>query len=216
MLSRVVKDSEDAKPVAFRMGVRAPRPRSHKETLTETEELRLQIAELRQAADQNLIDAHEQGRREGEAAARQAMAAAMEVEVAKLAETVAAIAGLRSETIQRAESDVVRLALAISRRVLHIESTLNPKLLQQLIEAALEKLQGQEVYRVRVHPDQEKVMKECLNKFGRGQTVTVVPDPTQLEGGAIFETSRGLLDASMDTQLDEIERRLLDQAEARS
>ncbi|HUA64076.1 MAG TPA: FliH/SctL family protein [Verrucomicrobiae bacterium] len=216
MLSRVVKDSDDAKPVAFRVGVHAPRPRTRKDSLTEAEDLRLQVAELKQAAEQSVIEAREQGRREGETAARQAMAAQMEVEVGKLAETVAAIASLRSETIQRAESDVVRLAVAITRRVLHMESAVNSKLLQQLIEAALEKLQGQEVYRVRVHPDQEKVMKDCLNKFGRGQIVTVVPDPTQPEGGAIFETSRGLLDASMDTQIEEIERRLLDQTEARS
>ena len=72
------------------------------------------------------------------------------------------------------------------------------------------------MYRVRVHPDLEKVMKECLDQFGRGQTVTIVPDPTQPLGGAVFETNRGLLDTSLETQIDEIERQLIDLAEARS
>ena len=119
-------------------------------------------------------------------------------------------------TIHRAESDVVRMALAITRRVLHIELGLNSRLLRELIEAALDKLQGQEVYRVRVHPDLEKTMKECLEEFGRGQTVTIVSDPSQPEGGAVFETNRGLLDASLETQIDEIERQLMDLTEARS
>jgi flagellar biosynthesis/type III secretory pathway protein FliH len=59
-------------------------------------------------------------------------------------------------------------------------------------------------------------MKRCLEETARGQVVTVVPDPTQAEGGAVFETNRGLLDASLDTQLDEIERILADQLEAQS
>ncbi len=217
MLSRVVKDSTDAKPVPFRVGSGTPKPRAPRgQKLSELDELRMQIAELKQAAEHQARLALEQGRREGEAAAREAMRAQMDIEIRKIAATVAAIASLRPEIVQRAEADMVRLAMAITRRVLHIEVGLNSRLLLELIEAALDKLQGQEVYRVRIHPDQEKLMKECLQEYGRAQTVTVVPDPTQPEGGAVFETARGLLDASLETQIDEIERRLIDQTEARS
>jgi len=218
MLSRVVKSSAaEAKPVAFRVDVPVPKPGVRRpEKRSEADELRMQIAELKKQAEQQVRQALEQGRREGESAARQAMDAELKTRIARVAEAVAEISGLRSETIHRAEADTVRLALAITRRVLHQESSINSSILGNLIQAALEKLQGQEVYRVRVHPDQEQVMKECLEKAGRGQTVTVVPDPTQSEGGAVFETNRGLLDASLDTQLDEIERLLADLTEARS
>ena len=218
MLSKVVKSSAvEAKPVAFRLDAVGPRPKTARaEKLSETDRLRLEIAELKQAMEARAQQALEQGRHEGSAAARQELEAEFQAKTAKMAETVAEIAGLRSATIHRAESDVVRMALAITRRVLHIELGLNSRLLRELIEAALDKLQGQEVYRVRVHPDLEKTMKECLEEFGRGQTVTIVSDPSQPEGGAVFETNRGLLDASLETQIDEIERQLMDLTEARS
>jgi flagellar biosynthesis/type III secretory pathway protein FliH len=43
----------------------------------------------------------------------------------------------------------------------------------------------------------------------------VISDPVQREGGAVFEIGRGSLDASVETQLAEIERGLIDKLEAR-
>jgi flagellar assembly protein FliH len=98
---------------------------------------------------------------------------------------------------------------------LHRELSIDGSALEALIKAALEKLQSQEAYRVRVHPDQEKVVRACLDRTGRGQAIAVVGDPMQPQGGAVFEISRGSLDASVETQLAEIERGLIDQLEAR-
>jgi len=213
-------DAVEAKPVAWRRGMGMPKsgPLRKGQTgpLSETAQLRLQIAELQQAADLQAREAYESGVRAGDAAARQELQTNVQATLERLAGAVAEIAGTRSDTIHRAEADAVRLTLAIARRILHRETSLNPKVLEDLIKAALDKLQGQEVYRVRVHPDQVEIMKSCLEESGRSQTVTVVPDPTQSEGGAVFETGRGLLDASLDTQLDEIDRILSDQLEARS
>ena len=118
------------------------------------------------------------------------------------------MAATRAETIRRAEADTVRLSIEIARRVLHRELSVDGSALEALIKAALEKLQAQEVYRVRVHPDQEKLVRACLDQTGRGQAIEVVGDPVQPRGGAVFEISRGALDASVETQLAEIERGL--------
>jgi flagellar assembly protein FliH len=134
----------------------------------------------------------------------------------RLGDTIAELAVTRSETIRRAEADTVRLALEIARRVLHRELSMDASALEALLHAAIEKLQNQEVYRVRVHPSQEKIVKSCLDRSGRGQSITVIADPLQREGGAIFEISRGSLDASVETQLAEIERGLIDKLEARA
>lgn len=219
-LSRLLKDAADAKPVALRRGMgtakSVPLRKGQPGVRGEAAELRVQIAELQQAAEQHARQAYEEGLRAGEGAARQALETDVRTMLEKLAAAISDVSGARSDTIHRAEADTVRLTLAIARRILHHETSVNPATLADLIKAALDKLQAQEVYRVRVHPDQEPVMKKCLEDAGRAQTVTVVPDPTQTEGGAVFETSRGLLDASLDTQLDEIARALTDQLEARS
>ena len=49
-----------------------------------------------------------------------------------------------------AEEDVVELALAIARRILHRELTVAPEALLGLVKAALEKIEAREVHRVRV------------------------------------------------------------------
>ena len=83
----------------------------------------------------------------------------------------------RAETIRRAEADTVRLAIEIARRVLHRELSVDPSALEALIKAALEKLQAQEIYRVRVHPDQEKSCAPAWIRCGRGQAIEVVTTP---------------------------------------
>jgi len=221
VVSRVWKnDAVEAKPVTWRRGLGVAKPgplhKGKSAPVSEADQLRTQIAELNQAAELQVCQARESGFRAGEAAAREELTAGVQTTVEQLAATISEIASVRSDSIHRAEADAVHLVLAIARRILHRELTLNSNAVEDLVKAALEKLQAQEVYRVRVHPDQEETLKRCLEKAGRGQTVTVVSDPTQSEGGAVFETSRGMLDASLDTQLNEIERILADQLEARS
>jgi flagellar assembly protein FliH len=162
------------------------------------------------AMQQQLRQAYESGLREGEAAGRRGAEDEVRKAVEKLAATVADIAGARTEVVRRAEADLVRLSIEIARRILHRELSVDPSALEALIRAALEKLSSQEVYRVRVHPDQEQMVRACLQRMGRHAGLEVVSDSSQERGGAIFEIAHGSLDASVDTQLREIERGLAD------
>jgi flagellar assembly protein FliH len=179
------------------------------------QQLRAQIAEITSSSEQIARNAHDSGYRAGELAARQALEAEMRACAEKLAQTIADLASTRDQTIRRAEEDTVRLALEIARRVLHRELSVDPSAIEALVKAALEKLRNQEVYRVRVHPDQEPLIRRCLQQMGRGQEVEIVSDAAQARGGALFEISRGALDASVETQLREIERGLVDEMEMR-
>ena len=179
----------------------------------ELQELRAEIAELTSSSAQAERKAHDSGYRAGELAARQALENDVRGCAERLAQTIADLASTRDQTIRRAEADTVHLALEIARRVLHRELSVDPSAIEALVKAALEKLRNQEIYRVRVHPDQEPMVRRCLQQMGRGAEVEIVKDPAQAKGGAIFEISRGALDASVDTQLREIERGLVDEME---
>jgi flagellar assembly protein FliH len=195
-------------------GVRHPRPA--RASSAEVQNLRSKVEELTSQLDRGTKDAWEQGFRAGETATRQGIEAEVRETTSALAGTIAQIAAQRHETIRRAEADTVRLAIEIARRVLHREISVDPSALAALVGAALAKLGNQEIYRVRVHPDLEKLLQSSLAQFGRSAATEVVSDPNLARGGVTFEISRGALDASVDTQLREIERGLVDEIRTRS
>jgi len=181
----------------------------------EVQRLRAELADLSASSERIARQSHDSGYREGELAARQALGGEIRACAEKLAQTIADLASTREQTIRRAETDTVRLALDIARRVLHRELSVNSSAVESLVKAALEKLGSQEIYRVRVHPDQEQMVRVCLQQMGRGPEVEIVSDAAQAKGGALFEIKRGSLDASLETQLQEIERGLVDEMEIR-
>ena len=211
-LARIVSRSEaDVRPMEWRRGPAKPRKSEpHAQAVTAIgPELEAQI-------QQQVRLAFESGLREGETAARQKLEGQVQELLRQLAGAVANVVASREEAIRQAEADIVRLSMEIARRIMHRELSVDPSALGGLIRAALEKMAGQQVNRVRVHPDQESVMRACLAETGRGSDIDVIADPAQPRGGAVFETSRGSLDASVDTQLREIERGLTDQLQKRS
>lgn len=155
--------------------------------------------------EQNISQARAAGRAEGEALAKQAIQPVLQ----KLAAAIHDSAELRARLREQAESDLVRLAIAIARRVVGREVNTDPEAIAGLVKAALEKLRVQEVLRVRLNPQFKASVIECLARFGASQ-VEVLGDPACEPGAVVFETTRGNLDASVETQLREIERGLTD------
>jgi len=163
-----------------------------------------------QEMDQRVREAREQGRREGESSARQALQAEHQAMLQKLATAIKETVDLRPRLRLQAESDLVRLAVAIARRILHREMNADPDAIGALVRVGLEKLRLQEVTRVCVHTDHHQALKGLLAQSSGASHIEIAVDPTQERGTVIFETSRGNLDLSLETQLREIERGLTD------
>ncbi len=220
MLSRVLTETEaKVAPAVWRnqgRGGAVAVARPERKSESEAEARKARSEELNAAIELRVRQAYESGFREGEAAARQSAESQVREVVEKLAATVVEVAATRSDALRRAEADVVQLSIEIARRILHRELSLDTSALEALIRAALEKLRSQEVYRVRVHPDQEQLVRACLRQIGRDPDIEVISDASQPRGGAVFEISRGSLDASVETQLREIENGLADHLEERS
>jgi len=170
--------------------------------------------DLNRQIEQRIQEAHAAGVREGEAAGRTRAAAELQPVMERLSHTIQEIAGLRARLRREAEGDLLRLATAIARRVLRREIAMDPDAMHGLILGALEKLQSQEISRVRVHPTHAAMVSACLRQMAAGSPVEVVPDPSRQPGSVIFETQRGNLDASVESQLREIERGLADRLQS--
>ncbi len=170
----------------------------------------LQLGQLQRESEQRIREAHAAGMREGEAAGRGRAASELQPVIDRLTRSIEELAGLRARLRSEAEADLVKLSLAIARRVLRRELAIDPEALHGLVLGALEKLQGQEICRVKVHPSHAAMVTACLRQIATGSNVEIVPDPSREPGAIVFETARGNLDASVESQLQEIERGLAD------
>jgi flagellar assembly protein FliH len=165
--------------------------------------------------EQRVREAHAAGVREGEAAG-QRRAAELQPVLERLARSIEEISGLRDRLRHEAEQDLVRLALAIARRVLRRELAVDADAIHGLVLGALERLQSQEICRVRVHPAHEAAVSACLRRVALSAPIEVLADPSREPGSVVFETGRGSLDASVESQLQEIERGLADRLRRRA
>jgi flagellar assembly protein FliH len=158
--------------------------------------------------EQRLEAARRQGFEEGQAASRQSLAAEVEAMQVKLGRSIEELTGSRLRYRRQAEQDVV--ALAVARRILHRELTVEPEALLGLVKAALEKMEAREVHQVRVSRQDAAMLRQLFEQMGLPQRIEVVADPSLAPGGVLIEYSRGVLDASVDTQLAEIGRGFAD------
>ncbi len=166
--------------------------------------------------EQRLREAREQGFREGEAAGRSQASSQVEPLLGQLARSIDELAQLRSKLRHQAEGDLLKLSVAIARKVLHRELNADPEALAGLIHVALSKIRVQEILRVRVHPQHQALVIQQTQRLTGGAHLEVCGDPRLPLGGVLVETSRGEFDASIDVQLREIETGLADRLAARA
>jgi flagellar assembly protein FliH len=186
-------------------------------TVASARDDRSQNARLQNArpdAAREAAQALEQARREGfdQGAAAGRKEAELQILPAfeKMARNLAELARLRETLREETLRDLVRLATLIATRVIHREVVIDPDALAGLVKASFSKLQSREISRVRMHPGLESLVRKCLEQCGSPKNLVLSPDPALNPGELFFDTSQGLLDGSVDTQLREIERGLID------
>jgi len=172
--------------------------------------LELRIAEMESEMVRRSDAARAAGHREGEAAGTARASASIEPVIQKLTRTIQDLAGYRARFRREAEQDLVKLSMAIARKILHRELAIDPNAILALVRVVLESIDAREVHRVRMHPVDAAVVEKFLGSMGAPQQMVVVADASLERGAAIFETERGNLDASIQTQLAEIERGFAD------
>jgi flagellar assembly protein FliH len=187
-------DQPPAKPVPWRMVT----------TVGLTHSKREQEAASR--LDQSRREAFGEGIAAGRQQAEEQIRPAME----GLAQALAELSRLKETTHEQATKDLVHLAISIAARVIHREVAIDPDALAGLVKAAFMKVQSREINRVSMHPALEGLVRKSLEQCGAPKNLVLAPDTGLKPGEVFFETAQGNLDASVETQLAEIERGLID------
>ena len=168
------------------------------------------LAELENARQMELAQCRQAALEEGMKRGREAAANEIKAGSDRMALMLRDLLALKKRIRSEAEADVVKLSLAIARRILHRELTTDPESIQGIVYAGLQKLQNREISRVRIAPAALEPVRGALERAGLAPAIHIVADAKMRGGDIIFETALGELDGSIETQLAEIERGFAD------
>lgn len=218
MRCRVADVSQVAEPIAWRRANGSPdevMPAAGEHLVrsssgTEVAQLRVQLADSERRRQVEVQQARQDGFSEGTRQTQEQAMTEMRAVMDRVGATLADLANTKRKVRGEAELELLKLSLAVARRIIHREIVLDHEALGGVIHAALQKLQSREVSRVRVFPAGVEMIRAALDRFGAPPGIEIYPDPTLRAGDLMFETSLGQLDASVETQLQEIQRGLTD------
>jgi flagellar biosynthesis/type III secretory pathway protein FliH len=214
MLSKVLsgRDRERAVPLAFHpVSVRHSDPALQKDQAdnagaeSETRALRDRILRFEAELTAAKRDSFEAGRCQGEQQARAETAPILD----RLNASLSQLAEMRQEIRKKAEKDMVQFALLIAKRILHRELSTDAGALSALARVVFERMVRGESLRVTVHPRFAAGIASALS-HNQSARVHIEPDPQCAPGTLIVRSEEGVLDASVDAQLEEISRGLAD------
>jgi flagellar assembly protein FliH len=176
-------------------------------TISDTENL----AARENRSQQQMTEAFEKGRQQGQQEVRAEVNAALLREREQIARMLPQFATERSNYYQRIEGEVVQLALGIARKILHREAQLDPNTLAGVVRVTLEKLDAGTKVSLHVPPKDAADWRHYFATQIEGtQAVEVHDDAALAPGECRIETSLGVTEAGFESQLKEIETGLLD------
>ena len=155
--------------------------------------------------------ARAEGARLGEAQAQAAAQQAIGEERAAVLSALQDFAIRRDEYFRRVESEIVRLALAIARKVLHREAQMDPLLLAGVVRVALDQMQAGTRVMLRSSPESADLWREFCEQHCQGNHAVEVVADSALEGHVcLLQAEVGSSEVSLDSQLQEIESGFFD------
>ena len=116
---------------------------------------------------------------------------------------------IRQETYQEIETEVVELALAIARRVICHETTIDREIVVCVAREALAKVEDPGRIKIKMSPSDfqfiKKTRSQLSNMIENIDNVTFEAAENIQNGGCIIETDLGEIDARIEKQLQAVE-----------
>ena len=180
---------------------------SRDESSPETEaRARAILAEAEAAAEALLAEAREEVQR----LIREAAEAGQQEGFAEAEHLREQIAGLEQRMVKEIEGEVVRAALKVAAELLEAELAVRPEAVVDVVRTALQAARDARDVFLRINPRDANVLREhksrLIDALGRARDVDVREDRKVRPGGVLVQTEAGVIDAQLETQLEEIAR----------
>ena len=157
----------------------------------------------------------EQAQREVETRLHESLERSLNVERQQIRAAVEGFTAECDQYHQRVESEVVQLALAIARRVLHREAQADPLMLAGVVRVAIDNLRAATQIKLHVAPGHTRAWREMFAESAASYSVEVIEEPLFAPSQVRLETDLGTTDLGVEDQLKEIEQGFLDLLTAR-
>ena len=153
-------------------------------------------------------DAYEKGYAEGERIGKQMGDRMVAAAVQRYDRAVQEIAALHQTMRATMETEAVRLSLAVARRIVQREVTMEPDLVAALVTVALKRLQGHMGVTARVSSHDFARLEEAIHAVNT--SLVVREDPSLDRGDFMLDSAQTHVDGRIASQIDSIGRALLD------
>jgi type III secretion protein L len=119
----------------------------------------------------------------------------------------------REDFLARHEAELVKLAIAVAKKVIRHSVEVDPGIVLQIAKEALRSVRSERRVTIKVNPSDEAALREqagALKMLGVevGELI-VIGNPSIEAGGCIVESDVGIIDAQIGTQVASIEGALL-------
>lgn len=109
--------------------------------------------------------------------------------------------------------DILEISVDIAKKVIRKELESDPQVLLNTIVEVLRSISKSEPkITIRVRPQAVQFIKDTIPnityQYGIEAKINIVADPSIDEGGCVFQTNNGIVDASIDTQVEIIKKAL--------
>lgn len=114
----------------------------------------------------------------------------------------------RDEIIKGAEAEIIELVILLSEKVIKTDLTQNKEVVLGNVSAAVKRITGEGEITVKVNPADLSLAESRKEEFIAGlsgiEGIKVKVDPTITSGGCKIETNFGIIDARIESQLDQL------------
>jgi len=171
---------------------------------------RADLAELQASHRSAVESAIQRTRTECEARAQSLLQTEVEPWLKRMAQSIEDIATVKQKYLAESEEQIVRLAVAVARRILYREIQVDSEALFGLIHAATQRAELRELNRILLNPKDHQALLPFLDRLQLPPRVEIVSEAGLERGAMLLESTSGILDASIQSQLDEVERGFID------
>jgi len=119
----------------------------------------------------------------------------------------------RKEVFEYIAPDILEISVEIAKKIIKKELETDPQALINTITDVLKNLsKGEPKITVKVKPQAVQYIKDTLPnityQYGIDSKINIVADPSIEDGGCVLQTNNGIVDASINTQLEIIRKTL--------